>query len=82
MAATKRNAMRHEEARTKIQTTQLINRLSNHVFGTVDLSPSQVTAGLGLLKKTLPDLTQAQISGPNGSDLVFTVKLVKADART
>lgn len=56
MAATKRNAMLIEEARNKIRTTQLINRLHNHIDGTVDLSTTQITAISILLKKSLPDL--------------------------
>lgn len=43
-------------ARGKIQTTQLVKRLTDHVNGTVELTASQVTAALGLIKKTLPDL--------------------------
>ena len=48
--------------RLKIQTTQIQKRLTDHVLGTtvngkpVELSATQVTAALGLLKKTLPDL--------------------------
>lgn len=63
MAATKRNAMLIEEARSKIKTTQIVNRLTNHVLGTVDMSPSQVTAALGLLKKSIPDLAAVAHTG-------------------
>jgi hypothetical protein len=63
MATTKRNAMLHEEARNKIRTTQLINRLTNHVDGKVEMVATQVTAALGLLRKTLPDLTATELSG-------------------
>lgn len=63
MAATKRNAMLIEEARKKIQTTQLVKRLTAHAFGEVQMSPTQVTAALGLLRKSLPDLTSMQHSG-------------------
>lgn len=48
------------ETRKKIQTSQIINRLIGHVKGEVKLEPSQVTAGLGLLKKILPDLSQSE----------------------
>lgn len=60
MAATKRNAMLIEEARGKIQTTQLINRLQNHALGTIEMSPTQVRAVEILLKKKLPDLVSAE----------------------
>lgn len=57
MAATKRNAMLIEEAREKIKTTQLINRLQNHALGSVEMSPTQVRATEILLRKRIPDLT-------------------------
>ncbi len=60
MAKTKRNAMLIEEARQKIRTTQLINRLQNHALGTVDMSSTQVKATETLLRKTLPDLTATE----------------------
>ncbi len=55
MAARKdsRIKTKHREA---IQTSMIINRLTNHIDGKVEMTPTQVTAGLGLLKKTLPDL--------------------------
>jgi len=60
MARTKRNAMNIEEARKKIQTTQIVNRLTNHALGKLKkpMEGTQVTAALGLLKKSLPDVTE------------------------
>lgn len=58
MATTKRNAMWIEETRQKVQASQLINRLQDHVLGAVELSSTQVRAAEILLKKTLPDLTE------------------------
>lgn len=46
-----------DEHRTKIQTSQILNRLIGHAEGTVEMTATQVTAGLGLLKKALPDLS-------------------------
>lgn len=46
-----------DEHRLKIQTSQLINRLTSFVNGEVKMEPAQVTAALGLLKKSLPDLS-------------------------
>ena len=57
------NKIRHDdETRAKIQTSQLINRLQDHVFGQVDLKPTQVQSALGLLKKTIPDLSQSDVN--------------------
>lgn len=63
MAATKRNAMLIEETRKKVQTSQLINRLQDHVVGKVDMSPTQVRAAEILLRKSLPDLSAVEHSG-------------------
>lgn len=57
MAARTKKIRHDEETRAKIQTSQLINRLTEHVLGTVDMKPTQVTAALGLLKKSIPDLS-------------------------
>ena len=48
---------RHQdEIRAKIQASQLVNSLQNHVTGKqLYKRESQVTAALGLLKKILPD---------------------------
>lgn len=56
------NKIRHdEETRAKIKSAQIINRLHGHVMGELELSATQVSAGLGLLRKTIPDLSQAEI---------------------
>ena len=62
MAARKDNRIKthHREA---IQTSMIIKRLSDHIVGKNEMSPTQVTAGLGLLKKSLPDLKSTEHSG-------------------
>jgi len=59
MAARIRKIRHDEETRAKIKTSQLINRLQAHIFGEIDLKPTQVQSALGLLRKTIPDLSQA-----------------------
>ena len=41
----------------------ILNRLTDHIDDKVELSATQVTAALGLLKKTLPDLKATEHSG-------------------
>lgn len=56
---------RHQEdVRRKIQSSQLINRLTSHALGKADpkMDSSQVTAALGLLKKAVPDLSAIEHS--------------------
>ena len=59
-----RKSLTHDEtARKNIQTSQLINRLTKFVNGEVEMTPPQVTAALGLLRKSLPDLASIQHEG-------------------
>lgn len=57
-----------DDVRTKIQVSQLLNRLQNHAFGEVELNATQLRAIEILLKKTLPDLSQvdANVKGEVG----------------
>lgn len=62
--AARKHLSHDTKTRDKIRTSQLINRLEKFVLSEteqdakVELSPAQVTAALGLIKKTLPDLAQ------------------------
>ena len=61
MAARKR-AIRHDDnTRAKIQAAQLINRLTAHACGELELSNTQVRAIEVLLRKTLPDLSDVRM---------------------
>lgn len=62
MAARKRIS-HDEKTREKIQTTQLVKRLTEHALTDLELSSSQVKAIEILLRKTLPDLKQFEVSG-------------------
>lgn len=69
------NAKHDELTRSKIQTSQLINRLMEHVNSEKDLlSTSQVNAAKALLAKTLPDLAAVQISGDPDNPLKMTIE--------
>lgn len=54
------------EHRGKIQNSNILKALIEHVEGKREMSASQVTAGLGLLRKVLPDLQAAADAGDNG----------------
>lgn len=77
MAARTRSATKPgtmpQQWRDRIQASMLVNRLTDHVKGDVELSPSQVTAGLGLLKKAIPDLAALQVSGPDNGPLQIQI---------
>lgn len=58
--------MSHEH-RVKIQNSNILKCLINHVEGSQEMSATQVTAGLGLLRKVLPDLAASADSGEDGT---------------
>lgn len=50
-----------EEHRDKIQKSNILNALIEHAEGKRKMSATQVSAGLGLLKKALPDLSAVSL---------------------
>ena len=61
------------EHRVKIQNSNILNALIEHVTGDREMSATQVTAGLGLLRKVMPDLTSTTLSGDaDGPPIKFT----------
>lgn len=63
MAARTRKVMHDEFTRDRIKTTQLVNRLEKHALGEITMEPTQVRAIEVLLRKSLPDLSNVQLSG-------------------
>lgn len=61
--------MSHEH-RVKIQNSNILNALIEHAEGTREMSSTQVTAALGLLRKALPDLTAIEATGADGEPLI------------
>lgn len=68
MAGRPKGSLHSTEVRQRIKTSQIINRLNHFVMGTKNgrdtcvMEPHQVTAALGLLKKTLPDLQNVDMT--------------------
>jgi len=62
-----------DETRLKIQTSQLINRLSDHVFKDKEVSITQMKAIEILLRKSLPDLAAVQHTGDPENPLQMTI---------
>ena len=54
--------LHQDDVRSKIQTSQLINRLTDHALGVVELSATQVRAIEVLIRKTLPDLQAVSLA--------------------
>lgn len=51
------------EHRDKIKNSNILSALIEHVEGKREMSASQVTAGLGLLKKVMPDMATVTHEG-------------------
>lgn len=63
-----------DEVRQKIQTSQLINRLTTHALSDEPImDASQVAAAKTLIAKVLPDLKVQEITGANGGPLQHEV---------
>lgn len=61
--AARKKLMHSDKTRERIKASMLLNRLEKFVEGEVELSPAQVTAALGLLKKVVPDLQAVTLDG-------------------
>lgn len=73
--------LHQEDVRAKIQASQLVNRLTGHVLGTVEMSATQVQAAKILLGKTLPDLSSVEMAGEGGGAVIHRVEHVIVDPK-
>ena len=62
-----------DEVRSKIQASQLVNRLHKVAMGEVEADPTQVSAAKALLNKVLPDLKAVEVGG-SGEDGEIVVR--------
>lgn len=80
MAARTLRPRHQDEVRTKIQTSQLVNRLQEHALSTGEdeISASRLRAIEILLKKSLPDLSAIELTGQDGEaiETVTRIELV------
>lgn len=68
-----------DEHRLKIANSNILRRLIDAAEGNVELTATQATVGLGLLRKIMPDLSSQAQTGPDGEGPVqhsLTVKFV------
>ena len=62
-----------DEHRVKIQNSNILNALIEHVDGKREMSATQVSAGVALLRKVLPDLSAVTLEGP-GEDGAINIR--------
>jgi hypothetical protein len=68
-----------DKTRDKIRTSQLLNRLNDHVFSDVEVSQTQMKAIEILLRKSLPDLSAVELSGNDDHPFKLVVEWQKPD---
>jgi hypothetical protein len=62
--------------RTKIANSQILNRLIAAANGEVEMTSTQATIALGLLKKVMPDLQSVDMTHSGQIDANVTFKTV------
>ena len=67
--------LHQDDVRSKIQASQLINKLTDHALRGTELGATQIRAIEILLKKSLPDLSSIEISGEGGGPIQSHVSL-------
>ncbi len=65
-------ARHQDEIREKIRASQLVNILEKHAIDGEEMTPSRITAALGLLKKCVPDMQATEHTG----EVEVTTRLV------
>jgi hypothetical protein len=78
MAARTLRPRHSDEIRAKIQASQLVNRLTKHAFGEVEMTPTQVNAAKILLSKSVPDLQSVELTGNADDPVVIAGQLPDA----
>ena len=63
-----------DEHRLKIQNSKILNNLIEHTMGDRDMSQTQVTASINLLKKVMPDLSAITMEADVKHDLSDDMK--------
>ena len=62
-----------EAVRSRIRAGGIVKRLEDHVLGKIEMSATQVSAALGLLRKAVPDLASVEHTGKDGGPIEHKV---------
>jgi hypothetical protein len=57
------------KVRARIRAGGIVHRLERHVLGQIEMSATQVSAALGLLRKCVPDLSNVEHTGKDGGPI-------------
>lgn len=73
MAARTRRTHLSDEWKEKIRAGVLLDRLSKHANGEIDMSNTQIKAAEILLKKVVPDVARTEIAGDADAPLELKI---------
>lgn len=69
MAARKRKVTLSDNWKDGIRASNVMRRLYDHCNGETEMSMSQIKAAQIILAKIVPDLSRAEVSGPDGGPM-------------
>lgn len=69
--------MSHEH-RTKISNSKILNRLIACAEGEVEMTSTQATVAIALLKKVMPDLAATEITGADGEAIQAVLEIKRS----
>ena len=83
--AARLNVSQDERTRSAIKTSQLVNRLQGFALSLEDpqtkkpvqMTKEQVSAALGLIRKTLPDLAVTTLQGDGGGPVMIVTGVLR-----
>ena len=62
--------------RSRIRAGGIVDRLEKYILGKLEMSPAQVTAALGLLRKVVPDVAHVEHTGEINHNYVARTPLI------
>lgn len=71
-----------EVIREKIEAEKIIKKLNNHILDGEEMSSSQVSAALGLLRKRVPDLSAVEHKSDPDNPLLHRLEYVVVDPKS
>jgi hypothetical protein len=72
--AARLNTRHSDEVRAKIQASVIIDRMTQHFTGKIEMTATQLRAGEILLDRSVPKLAQIQHTGADGGPVQLVVR--------
>jgi len=75
MAARKNKTTLNDDWKKRIQASQVMNRLQDHLNGEIELTATQINAAKIILSKMVPDLARTEIEADVKTQATLVVNL-------